>query len=127
MRFPGILTKSNTIRIDVSLVNIVFGFEVKNYIPPYIDIPPFSLRVLKLEEILAEKIHALIKRNNARDLYDLFFLLRFVEFDEQVVQKKLEIFKMKFDRKVVKKKIEDVRLKWEAELKPFLLTELPKI
>ena len=76
--------------------------------------------------ILAEKIHALIKRNNTRDLYDLFFLLRFVEFDEQIVKKKLEIFKMKFDRKVVKKKIEDVRLKWEAELRPFLLTELPE-
>jgi predicted nucleotidyltransferase component of viral defense system len=124
LRFSGILTQFNIVRIDVSLYNIVFGFEVKNYISPYIDIPPFSLRVLKLEEILAEKIHALIKRNNARDLYDLFFLLRFVVPNEELIQKKLEIFKMKFDKEIVKRKIEEIKPKWEAELKPFLLTEL---
>jgi predicted nucleotidyltransferase component of viral defense system len=124
LRFPGILTQFNTIRIDVSLVNIVFGFEVKNYISSYIDIPPFSLRVLKLEEILAEKIHALIKRNNARDLYDLFFLLRFVEVNEKIIQKKLEIFKMKFNKEILKRKIEKIKPKWEAELRPFLLTQL---
>jgi predicted nucleotidyltransferase component of viral defense system len=124
LRFSGILTQFNIVRIDVSLFNIVFGFEVKNYISPYIDIPPFSLRVLKLEEILAEKIHALIKRNNARDLYDLFFLLRFVVPNEELIQKKLEIFKMKFYKEIVKRKIEEIKPKWEAELKPFLLTEL---
>jgi predicted nucleotidyltransferase component of viral defense system len=124
LRFPGILTQFNTIRIDISLVNIVFGFEVKNYISSYIDIPPFSLRVLKLEEILAEKIHALIKRNNARDLYDLFFLLRFVEPNKELIQKKLKIFRMEFDKELIKRKIEEIKPKWEAELKPFLLTEL---
>jgi predicted nucleotidyltransferase component of viral defense system len=124
LRFSGILTQFGIVRIDVSLYNIVFGFEVKNYVSPYIDLPPFSLRVLKLEEILAEKIHALIKRNNARDLYDLFFLLRFVVPNEELIQKKLEIFKMKFDKEIVKRKIEEIKPKWEAELKPFLLTEL---
>ena len=124
LRFSGILTQFNIVRIDVSLFNIVFGFEVKNYVSPYVDIPPFSLRVLKLEEILAEKIHALIKRNNARDLYDLFFLLRFVVPNEELIQKKLEIFKMKFDKEIVKRKIEEIKPKWEAELKPFLLTEV---
>jgi predicted nucleotidyltransferase component of viral defense system len=124
LRFSGILTQFNIVRIDVSLFNIVFGFEVKNYVSPYVDIPPFSLRVLKLEEMLAEKIHALIKRNNARDLYDLFFLLRFVVPNEELIQKKLEIFKMKFDKEIVKRKIEEIKPKWEAELKPFLLTEV---
>jgi predicted nucleotidyltransferase component of viral defense system len=124
LRFSGILTQFGIVRIDVSLYNIVFGFEVKNYVSPYIDLPPFSLRVLKLEEILAEKIHALIKRNNARDLYDLFLLLRFVVPNEELIQKKLEIFKMKFDKEIVKRKIEEIKPKWEAELKPFLLTEL---
>jgi predicted nucleotidyltransferase component of viral defense system len=124
LRFPGILTKFNTVRIDVSLVNVVFGFEVKNYISPYITIPPFSLRVLKLEEILAEKIHALLKRSNARDLYDLFFLLRFVEPKEELIEKKLKLFGMKFDKDLIKRKIEEIKTRWEAELKPFLLTEL---
>jgi len=80
-------------RIDVSVVNIVFGFDVKTYSSPYIDIPPFSIRVLKLEEIIAEKIHALLKRNNARDLYDLFFLLRFVEPDKDIIQKNLKFLR----------------------------------
>jgi predicted nucleotidyltransferase component of viral defense system len=124
LRFPGILTKFNVVRVDVSLVNVVFGFEVKNYISPYITIPPFSLRVLKLEEILAEKIHALLKRSNARDLYDLFFLLRFVEPKEELIEKKLKLFGMKFDKDLIKRKIEEIKIRWKAELKPFLLTEL---
>jgi predicted nucleotidyltransferase component of viral defense system len=77
-----------------------------------------------LEEILAEKIHALVKRNNARDLYDLFFLLRFVELNEKIIQKKLKIFKMKFNKEILKRKIEEIKPKWEAELRPFLLTQL---
>ncbi|RLF34794.1 MAG: hypothetical protein DRM99_05875 [Thermoplasmata archaeon] len=49
LRFNGILTSYNTVRIDVSLRNkVLLGFDLKNYVPDYIDIKPFSLKILNL-------------------------------------------------------------------------------
>lgn len=122
--FKGILTVYNTLRIDINFKNVVFNYEVKNYISPYIDINPFSLRILNLKEILAEKIHSIFAREKARDLYDLFFLLRFVEIDKKIIEKKLELFNMNFDFEKFKRKINGIENVWEKELKPFLLTDL---
>ena len=123
--FKGILTDYNTLRIDINLKNPVFEYEIKNYISPYIDINPFSLRVLSLKEMLAEKVHAIFARNKARDLYDLFFLLRFVELDMETINKKLEIFDMNFEPDKFLKKIDYFEKLWIPELRPFLLSELP--
>jgi len=125
LRFKGILTSYNTIRIDVSLKNKAFlGFDLKSYVPDYIDIKPFSLKILKLKEMVAEKIHSLLARKNARDLYDLFFLLRISRFDKKLVEEKLKIFGMRFDANLIKKQINEIKPIWEAELKPFVLDEL---
>lgn len=123
--FRGIVTEYNTLRIDVSLVNIVFGFETKNYIPRYIDINPFTLKVLKVEEMIAEKVHALFARERARDLYDLFFLLRLSKPDVKLIERKLRLFKMKFSVQKLKRKVEALEDVWKEELRPFLLEELP--
>ncbi|MBU3957881.1 MAG: nucleotidyl transferase AbiEii/AbiGii toxin family protein [Nanoarchaeota archaeon] len=123
--FKGILTSYNSLRIDISLKNEVFGYDVKNYVPPYIDLNPFSLKVLNLKEMLAEKIHSILARDSARDLYDLFFLTRFVEPDKEIIEKKLGLFGMKFDYKEFQKRINGLKSVWEAELKPFVLAELP--
>lgn len=122
--FSGILTSRNSLRIDISLSNEVFAYNVKNYVPPYIDINPFSLRALDLKEILAEKIHAILAREKARDLYDLFFLLRFVEPDKALIEKKLKLFGMSFEYGAFKKRVENSESLWIAELKPFVLAEL---
>ena len=126
LRFRGILTSYNTIRIDVSLKNkALLGFDLKSYVPDYIDIKPFSLKILKLKEMVAEKIHSLLARKNARDLYDLFFLLRISEFDKKLVEEKLEIFGMRFNLNLIKRRINEIEPIWKAELKPFVLEELP--
>ena len=121
--FKGIVTSSNTLRIDINTKNIPFNYEVKHFISPYIDINPFSIRVLDLKEILAEKIHSILSRERARDLYDLFFILRFVKPEREIIDKKLEIFDMKFNFLEFKKKVNKLKTVWIYELKPFLLTE----
>src|SRR3989338_3946040 len=124
--FKGILTEYNTLRIDVSAKNkALAGFDVKNYVPDYIDISPFSMRVLKLEEMTAEKIHALFARHKSRDLYDLFFLLRMSVVNKNLVEKKLAIFGMKFDMKKFTDAVSDMESLWKPELKPFVLEALP--
>jgi predicted nucleotidyltransferase component of viral defense system len=120
--FTGLLTKYNTLRIDISTKSKVLdGFDVKNYVPEYIDISPFSLRVLKPEEMCAEKIHSIMARKKARDLYDLFFLLRLAKFNKSLVDKKLAIFGMKFSYRKFKKAVEESESLWEHELRPFVL------
>ncbi len=124
--FKGIITKYNTLRIDINIKNPVLGkFDIKNYTSLYIDINPFSLRALSLKEILAEKIHSILNRENARDLYDLFFLLKFVEPDKSLIDKKLSHFNMKMNYNKLKKKINNLKSLWEKELKSFILSELP--
>ena len=124
--FKGILTRHNTIRVDINFKNTIFEkFDVKNYVSSYIDINPFNLRVLSLKEIVAEKIHALLNRESARDLYDLFFLLKFVELDKLLVTKKLALFHMEIDYSKLKKRINNLKTLWRKELEPFVLSELP--
>ena len=126
LRFNGILTSYNTVRIDVSLRNkVLLGFDLKNYVSDYIDIKPFSLKILKLKEMVAEKIHSLLARKNARDLYDLFFLLRISEFNKKLAKEKLKIFGMRFNSNLIKKQINEIKPIWEVELKLFVLDELP--
>ncbi len=123
----GILTGYNTLRIDVNTRNrLLKGFDVKNYISEYVDIAPFSLRVVKPEEMIAEKIHSLLRRDKARDLYDLFFLLRFSKFDKELVEEKLRIFGMSFGRRMLEDKIRKIRVVWEKELRAFVLGDLPE-
>src|SRR3989344_1235697 len=106
--FNGIITNYNTVRIDISLKNkILEKFDVKSYNPSYIDIIPFSIRVLNLKEIVAEKIHALLTREKARDLFDLFFLLKFVDFDKELISKKLAIFGKTYDFNILKTRINE--------------------
>ncbi len=123
----GILTKYNTLRIDVNFRNrIILGQDIKNYISDYADLNPFSLKILKPEEMIAEKIHSIFARNKARDLFDLFFLLRISDFNKDLTEEKLKIFNMKFNSDPLKKKIERIKDVWEKELKPFIFSELPE-
>lgn len=122
----GIVTKYNSLRIDINFKNkILLGFDIKNYVSEYIDILPFSLRILKPTEIISEKIHSLLNREKARDLFDLFFLLRQFNLDEKIIIKKLKIFDIAYDKSVLKTRIRKIEKVWEKELKPFILTELP--
>ncbi len=121
----GILTKYNTLRIDINTKNrVLMDFDIANFVSDYIDINPFSIRALKLEEIVSEKIHSIFARKKARDLFDLFFLLRISNFSLELVNEKLKIFNMIFDFKEFSKKLDNLQELWEKELKPFVLTEL---
>lgn len=122
--FEGPLTPKNTLRIDINYKNSVFAFDVKQYISSYIDVHPFTLRVLSPKEIIAEKVHSLLARNKARDLYDLFFLLRFVTPDPDVIEEKLAIFDMHYAPEAFREKIAELKDQWNAELRPFVHTEL---
>jgi predicted nucleotidyltransferase component of viral defense system len=69
---------------------------------------PYPLVVhLSWEEILAEKIRAILTRAKGRDLFDLWFLLsKNIKIDEKMVDAKMKFYNKKFDYNELKKKIE---------------------
>ena len=89
------------------------------------EIPQFDVFVMQEKEILAEKIRAIMTRNKARDVYDLWFLInKNINFDNEFVEKKLDYYKDKWDKKEFINKLKLKESIWETELKP-LLNKLP--
>ncbi len=126
--YTGIRYTLCRIVIDVSLrENVILSPVIKTIGRFMEEIPEFDVFVMQEKEILAEKIRAILTRSKARDIYDLWFLLRRgVEFDLEVIKKKLEYYDMRWDRR---KFIEAVRIKseiWNTELKP-LIRLIPKL
>lgn len=61
---------------------------------------------LSAEEILAEKIRALLSRAKGRDVFDLWFLIRQkIKIDQTLLQKKLDEVGLKFNQKLLLDKV----------------------
>ncbi len=93
----------------------------KEIVPPYSDLQPYIAYIMQPEEILVEKILAIMTRTKARDVYDLWFLLKKgFKFDADMAKKKLEYCKKEWDFEEFKKKISTVERIWQAELAPLI-------
>lgn len=128
-------SKSYIIRIKGALFNgnknsmcrviLDFSFREEVIINPLIksigrfleEIPSFDVCVMSKEEILAEKIRAILTRNKARDVYDLYFLVESgTKPNISLVNDKLNYYKMKFNKKEIVKAIKDKKEIWDSEL-----------
>jgi len=129
--YDGTERSLSTLRIEVSLRrDLILQPEVKEVIPIYPDVRPYLVLVMNLKEILAEKIRAIFWRIRARDVYDLWFLLRKnVPFDLKLVNKKLEYYDLKFSRKELGERIEGLEKNWRGELEQIVsfVPELGKV
>jgi len=118
--------KSETfVTLEISERNdLVFSPDLKEVVPMYDDLRPFTLPVMKKEEILAEKVRALLIRGRARDLYDISFLMKKnVSFDEKLINKKLSYYNKTFDSKEFSRCAKAIKDIWQSELHGLL----PKI
>jgi predicted nucleotidyltransferase component of viral defense system len=93
----------------------------------YTDILPFFVLVMNKKEILAEKVRAILTRNRARDIYDLWFLLRKgTRFDLRLVNEKLRYYEKVFEKDVFIERIKGKEDYWQSELKPLVIGKLPR-
>lgn len=103
-------------RVPVA-IEITFGRKRKwqeiEYISPYPIIPRFDILVLSKEIIALDKLDAIINRNKARDVYDLFMLLK------EGVTVKFE------DCQLLEKKIMEKESNWRS-LSFFVIGKLPQ-
>ena len=106
------------ISIEISERNdLVLSPDTKDIIPIYNDLRPFTAVVMKKEEILAEKVRALLIRGRARDLYDISFLLKKgISFDYKLINKKLSYYNKSFDEEEFIHQAEEIKKIWQSEL-----------
>jgi len=101
--------------------NVILKPEIKTIGRFLEEIPAFDVFVMQEEEILAEKIRAIMTRSKARDIYDLWFLLKKgVEFDSKLVKEKLKYYKQQWNFKEFSSKVKMRKDVWEAELRPTI-------
>jgi hypothetical protein len=123
------LSQLQNINVDISLRNDIIEKPVLKYLSPiYPDITTFSVPTMAPEEILAEKIAAIIERDKMRDIYDAYYLVEVkkIRYEKRLLLKKLEKRNEKFDDNILKQKIGIIlnKMKWKSELS-YLIENLP--
>jgi len=92
----------------------------------YPDIPECALHVMPLVEMCAEKVRAVMTREKARDVYDLWFLLRKgVMLDAGLAQMKLRLYGKTYTTQPLVTAVGRKGAKWGMDLGPLLIGELP--
>jgi predicted nucleotidyltransferase component of viral defense system len=115
---PEILAR---VQMDVSEGEILLEADWKQHFPLYPDIPSFRLKSMSLPEIMSEKVRAMVVRKKARDAYDIWYLLnKGVEFDKKLVQRKLDMYKLKLDKKLLTDTFDDIENVWDRELRALM-------
>ena len=114
------------VRVDVSRREPV----ILDPIPARLDEPRYGIpltfvRGMDLREVLAEKLRALLVRGRARDLYDVWFLVRRgVEVDPRLLRRKLSFYGIG-DASAVFRRIQMLEGSWRSEVGPLVLGSLP--
>ena len=127
LKFTSVLNYPQTIRFDFSFRENLEKKQEERQVIDYYGIGEAKLKVLSIEEILAEKIHALFTRTVARDLYDVWFLMqKGVKINRQLTDKKFSYYNEKIEVTELEKKISRFEPKWGKDLSQFL-KDVPKI
>jgi len=96
--------------LPLKLDNIAYG------------IPLRVVRGMALEEVAAEKVHAILTRDKARDVFDLAFLAgKGVRFDPNLVARKMEYYKTPFSAESFAKAAKARKGAWKSEVGPLML------
>ncbi len=126
----------NTAQIDECRVYIEISKREKieeKTLPIKLDFPAYNLptkriRGMSINEAAAEKIRAIMTRENARDLYDLQYLIekKHAAFNQQLADKKMAYYSKKFSKKGFLEKAKQKKEYYKKELKNIVFDELPE-
>lgn len=122
--FIGIRQSLCRIQLDFSLrENVLLEPKIVTLGRLLRELPSFDVVVMAAEEILAEKVRAVMTRTKARDVYDLWFLLNLgTPFNVTLIAQKMEYYKEKFTLAAFQKNLSHIGEQWERELTPLLKT-----
>jgi predicted nucleotidyltransferase component of viral defense system len=121
------ITKAS-IRVDINTKSeVLMPQKNETMYSSYREITPFQVLCMDVVEIAAEKIRTIMSRNKARDIYDLWFLLKKgIEIDRELLDKKLEYYNLVFDKKQFEEKLDEKKAEWKEDLARFVFGPLPE-
>lgn len=112
------------VKVDISRSEqLVFEPVIKSVFTDYTDLKEYQLLCYPLEEVLVEKMRSVMQRMQARDFYDLWYLL---QIHEMVIDFYLNEFKTKCESKGLKAKdflskinerLPQYKGRWQSSLK----------
>lgn len=112
--------QSHIIKLDISTrESVLLPPDLKYISPVYRDMKRFSVYVMNISEIFAEKVRSILTREKARDIYDLYFMLkqRNVASDPALIRKKLSGGEARFSSGALIRKIRSLgAAAWKSEL-----------
>lgn len=118
------------IKVDISArQDTIEKPETARFVSKYYDVGTVLTYSMPLRELLAEKLCAIMERDEARDVYDAYFILRYkdIAYDKEMLVKKLKLRREKFGEKELFGKIMGMKERaWKEELS-YLVRELPKL
>jgi predicted nucleotidyltransferase component of viral defense system len=118
--FDGV--NPNFIRLEVSLRSDLAREPVfASFRSPYTDVPNFTVLGMDLVEVMTEKTRAMLRRNRARDMFDVHFLIGMgVPFDADLVRAKLSHYDIVPGETMMREALEKCEDRWKAELSPVI-------
>ncbi len=104
---------------------VLLPLERFTYRPIYRELRTFDLYAMNEKEILAEKIRSIYQRKKARDVFDLWYLLKVkkVLIEMAIVNKKLA-GRAKFKLTEFLAKVEEKKASWQTDLAGLVAGEL---
>jgi hypothetical protein len=114
------------VKIDISAREyILLKPESKKLEDLNYKLPIKYIKGMNIKEVCAEKVRAIFTREQARDVYDLWFLLTIkdVKLDLDLLNKKLKYYDLKFTKKEFIKKLKDKK-EYFSELKNLIFEDL---
>ncbi len=105
---------------------VLLPLERFSYNSRYRELRTFDLYAMNEQEILAEKIRAIYSRKKARDIFDLWYLLKVkkVHLEITIINKKLAGNRIKFEKNSFLAKVEEKKDSWNKDLAALVAGEL---
>jgi predicted nucleotidyltransferase component of viral defense system len=113
----------DNVKLDFNYGNKIYLAPDKRKVssPAEYSLDECEICIMRIEEIISEKIHAVYKRPKPRDLYDLNYLLEKGNLpDLALVNRKLEPLGLKFEMGEFTKHVEKLRANWARDMKGLL-------
>ncbi|EQD34490.1 protein containing DUF1814 [mine drainage metagenome] len=119
-----------TVKIDISTrERILLEPGILSLDPPYPDILPFSCAVMNARELQAEKVRAILTRNKARDLYDLWFIFKRSSGDFctlNMINSKLSYYSAAYTHTDFVDALNRKKPIWNSDLEPVIIGKVPE-
>ncbi len=94
---------------------------------PYYDLPVKIIRGLDLIEVFAEKVRTIYNREKARDVYDLFILVKKgIKPNYKLINEKLKYFHLIYDKSSFFARLKDKKEIYNLELEGLVLWKYPE-